>query len=143
METYSEKLKSPKWQRKRLEIMKRDKFKCVKCGDEETTLNVHHKVYHDGLEPWEYENSDLATLCEDCHREIEILIKGSENLDFDNIKIFKNVGWTNNSYIMFISYNDICCMRIYSDKKERIIGFNFSDYWDAKKIIKMFKSVGC
>jgi 5-methylcytosine-specific restriction endonuclease McrA len=31
--TYSELLKSPKWQKKRLEIMSRDKFTCKKCGD--------------------------------------------------------------------------------------------------------------
>ena len=30
---YSEQLKSPKWQKKRLEIMQRDKFTCQLCGD--------------------------------------------------------------------------------------------------------------
>lgn len=42
---YSEQLKHPKWQKKRLEILKRDKWKCKKCKDDTTTLNVHHKEY--------------------------------------------------------------------------------------------------
>lgn len=65
--TYAEKLKHPKWQRKRLEILSRDNFKCRLCGDEETELHVHHKEYHNGCEPWEYENSLLVTLCKHCH----------------------------------------------------------------------------
>lgn len=46
--SYSDKLKSPKWQKKRLEIMRRDKFRCRLCKDEETQLSVHHKEYING-----------------------------------------------------------------------------------------------
>ena len=67
--TYAEKLKHPKWQKKRLEIMQRDNFKCVYCGDTETTLNVHHLKY--AGKPWEANDDALITVCEDCHREIE------------------------------------------------------------------------
>jgi len=31
MSTYAEKLKHPLWQRKRLEILNRDGFKCAQC----------------------------------------------------------------------------------------------------------------
>lgn len=65
--TYREQLRHPNWQRKRLEIMERDEFKCRMCGDNETTLNVHHKHYHKGHMPWEYEEWELVTLCEPCH----------------------------------------------------------------------------
>lgn len=64
---YSELLKHPKWQKKRLEILEKDKFKCQLCKDEETTLHVHHKKYKPNLKPWEYDSEDLITLCEDCH----------------------------------------------------------------------------
>ena len=30
---YSEKLKDPRWQKKRLEILERDNFRCQYCGD--------------------------------------------------------------------------------------------------------------
>lgn len=64
--SYSEKLKHPKWQRKRLEIMQRDGFKCKLCGDDETSLNIHHVEYSDG-EPWEIDNEKLITICDECH----------------------------------------------------------------------------
>lgn len=65
--SYSEKLRDPKWQKMRLQIMERDKFTCCHCQDTEKTLNVHHLTYTKGAAPWEYEQSNLITLCEDCH----------------------------------------------------------------------------
>lgn len=66
-EEYRELLKDGRWQRKRLEIMQRDDFKCTKCGTT-NDLNVHHLRYIDGRKPWEYEDADLVTLCRDCHK---------------------------------------------------------------------------
>lgn len=65
--TYWELLRDPRWQRKRLEIMERDDFKCRECGDGTTTLNVHHSYYAKSHKPWEYEDDSLRTLCEPCH----------------------------------------------------------------------------
>lgn len=65
--TYSERLKNPKWQRKRLEIMERDGFACVKCGNKKETLNVHHVRYKRNTDPWDYSNINLITLCVSCH----------------------------------------------------------------------------
>lgn len=65
--TYWQKLKDPRWQKKRLEVMQEKDFCCEVCGDAEETLNVHHKEYFKGLEPWEYGNNQLAVLCESCH----------------------------------------------------------------------------
>lgn len=69
--TYAELLKDPRWQKKRLEILNRDSFICKSCGDNEKTLHVHHLVYINNNQPWEYEDKLLITLCEDCHQEIE------------------------------------------------------------------------
>lgn len=63
---YSEKLKSPKWQKKRLEILNRDNFKCCLCGDTETELHVHHLKYS-GPNPENAPNENLETLCKHCH----------------------------------------------------------------------------
>jgi hypothetical protein len=65
--TYAEKLKDPRWQKKRLEIFERDKWTCQACGDTTQTLNVHHRFYKSGLDPWEYNEVDLVTLCDNCH----------------------------------------------------------------------------
>jgi len=69
-QTYWEKLKDPRWQRKRLEIMQRDDFTCSSCGNKEKHLNVHHKIYRKGAEPWEYDDDNFVTYCEVCHEEI-------------------------------------------------------------------------
>ena len=65
--SYSEKLRDPRWQKMRLEIMERDKFTCCHCRDTQKTLNVHHLAYTKGAAPWEYDPSNLITLCEECH----------------------------------------------------------------------------
>lgn len=71
MKTYSEKLKDPRWQRKRLEILERDNFTCQYCDSKENTLHVHHKLYLKGKSPWEYNDKIYVTLCDDCHVEAE------------------------------------------------------------------------
>ena len=67
MASYIELLRDPRWQRKRLEILQRDGWACTGCHDTTKTLNVHHKIYRKGAKPWEYDDTDLITLCEDCH----------------------------------------------------------------------------
>lgn len=66
---YKEQIKSPKWQKRRLEIMQKDNFTCQICGDTESMLNVHHLTYHKDKKIWEYEDWELITLCENCHKE--------------------------------------------------------------------------
>ena len=72
MKTYSEKLKDPRWQRKRLEILTRDDFACQDCRSKSETLHVHHSHYRKGAAPWDYENGHLITLCEGCHDRAEL-----------------------------------------------------------------------
>lgn len=65
---YSEKLKDPRWQKKRLSILERDGFKCRNCNKDDTELVVHHLRYIRGREPWEYADRYLLTLCAVCHQ---------------------------------------------------------------------------
>jgi 5-methylcytosine-specific restriction endonuclease McrA len=67
--TYAEKLLDPRWQKKRLEILNRDNFKCTLCGDKETELHVHHEEYSG--DPWEAPVDKLKTLCKHCHKVVE------------------------------------------------------------------------
>ena len=69
MDSYSTKLKDPRWQRKRLEILSRDEWACSLCHSKVDTLAVHHKDYIPNVEPWDYPNDLLLTLCEDCHEQ--------------------------------------------------------------------------
>lgn len=68
--SYIEKLRDPRWQRKRLEVMERAQFQCETCESAEKTLNVHHKLYRKGANPWEYADEELACLCEECHEAV-------------------------------------------------------------------------
>lgn len=80
---YSEQLKSPQWQKRRLDIMERDNFTCQECGDKESELNVHHKIYIGNRNAWEYPNPSLITLCEPCHKKIHDRINAiNERLGF-------------------------------------------------------------
>lgn len=66
---YFQKLLDPRWQKKRLEVMESRGWACEICYDGDSTLHVHHKQYLKGREPWEYEQDQLALLCETCHAE--------------------------------------------------------------------------
>ena len=69
MTTYSEKLKDPRWQKLRLEVLNRDTWACQNCYDDTSTLAVHHLYYTKGTEPWEYPLNAFLTLCEGCHQQ--------------------------------------------------------------------------
>ena len=68
MPEYSDMLLDPRWQKKRLGILERDRWACVYCGSEDKTLHVHHIFYIKGRPPWEYPDGLLVTLCCDCHQ---------------------------------------------------------------------------
>lgn len=67
--SYREQLLHPSWQRRRLEILKRSDFSCEICGDEGSTLHVHHRRYVKGRMVWEYADEELTALCETCHKD--------------------------------------------------------------------------
>ena len=138
MSVYSDKLKSPKWQKKRLQILNRDRFTCKLCKDTETTLHVHHKYYVDNCEPWEYPNTALVTLCEHCHKEIEDCKE--HNQDFGNYRIYKSHNWILGSRIMFLSNIEtgITRMRIFKADGVFQCGYNL-DMETQKEMIKVFK----
>ena len=72
--SYSDLLKCSEWQEKRQEILKRDNYKCCYCGSTDK-LCVHHKYYlqypnHEKVEPWNYPDDALITLCNKCHYKV-------------------------------------------------------------------------
>ena len=84
--SYSDKLRDPRWQKKRLEILSRDEFTCHGCWDKTKTLHVHHLDYLSGKEPWEYPDEYFLTLCEDCH---ELETVGRPIIESQLIKAFR------------------------------------------------------
>ena len=136
--TYSHKLKSPQWQKKRLEIMRRDKFTCKLCGDSKTQLHVHHKEYIEGNDPWDYPNILLITLCEHCHVEVERMKKNDPGIELNWIKVYKSNNWEDGSRIMFISNKYAgCVMLIYDTNGDYVIGYKLG--YGIPDIIKTLK----
>lgn len=67
MTDYRDRLRHPKWQRRRLERMQAAEWRCESCGVDDQELHVHHLFYGAGREPWEYEDDELWVLCARCH----------------------------------------------------------------------------
>lgn len=143
--TYSEKLKDPRWQRKRLEILNRDNWKCTNCGNDKLNLHVHHEKYFG--EPWEIDNSKLKTICHKCH-EIEhgIGIKAIENKHKigDVIKLSKIWGLENNEFKLTENQNYIKLMKAKSSrsvKQERLrIELHYENIIDILNEIKIIEN---
>jgi len=64
---YSSQYLDPRWQKKRLEVMQRDEFKCRDCGDADSQLHVHHLMYFKNRMVWDYDDKLLVCLCDSCH----------------------------------------------------------------------------
>jgi len=122
---YQTKLKSPQWQKNRLQVLNRDKWRCKLCKDEETTLHVHHLEYQPKKQPWEYPLSNFVTLCEHCHHEVEIL---KDDNDFENI-IIQKITWDSGIYTMMIYAWSLESVKykIYRSNGSLIQSFSFSE----------------
>jgi len=108
---YADKLKDPRWQKKRLEVLNENEFTCYICANDKLTLHVHHRKYCD--EPWNIENKYLVVLCERCHnKEHKIKQKYIEKIS----EILKNEMYivAENLYLMLFAikesgeYSDGC-----------------------------------
>jgi hypothetical protein len=73
--TYSQQLRDRRWQRKRLEVLQRDQWRCQNAAcrtrdNDAVMLVVHHRIYRSGKKAWDYATTDLQTLCERCHEKV-------------------------------------------------------------------------
>lgn len=64
---YQNYLSSPEWQEKRKRVLKRDKYRCIRCGSTESLQVAHeHGTYIKSFDNRSIKN--LMTLCISCHR---------------------------------------------------------------------------
>lgn len=84
--TYIQKLQDPRWQRKRLEILQRDEFRCKHCGADDKPLQIHHIAYN-FQDPWEIEPRLLISLCSDCHNYETVAVKAAFSKLIQTIKL--------------------------------------------------------
>lgn len=138
--TYSERLKDPRWQKKRLEVLNRDNFTCVECGDSVSTLHVHH-IKYSRRNPWEEDAINLITVCLHCHA----LATHYEEKDFKIIKREKSFR-KNGDIIFFLLHTHkeeyflyMVKMLSSGENIEMLAAFTKSD---LDVLIKMFPSNG-
>jgi hypothetical protein len=99
--TYREMLRDPRWKAKRTIIVERDHHCCQICRCTDKTLNVHHLYYWPKKEsgetavPWDYPDSSLLTLCEDCHKEEET----SKHHYDEMLPLFLRIAGARNEYM--------------------------------------------
>lgn len=126
MKTYSEKLKDPRWQKKRLEIMDRDSWACQDCGKDNGTLNVHHLRYINGKKPWEYKNNYLITLCDSCHAishyKIEVV---STNIDISHFVDFIEPVKTRLLFSKVEFYKGVTCVWVRSGVNLTLLSYMY------------------
>lgn len=75
---YAQKLLDPRWQKKRLLILNRDRWTCTRCKRTDLTLHVHHEAYID--DPWDIKDEYLRTLCYKCHKLIHLELSTKINI---------------------------------------------------------------
>ncbi len=69
MSRYTEQLKDPRWQRRRLECFEAANWRCQHCNRADQSLHVHHVHYIKNRAPWEYPDDYLVVLCNEHHSE--------------------------------------------------------------------------
>lgn len=122
--TYAEKLLDPRWQKKRLIILERDKWTCRMCYDSETTLHIHHLSYT-GNDPWDSPDDQLTTLCKHCHAVLEFNKKYKIK---EAIRVLKrefsdgDIGLT----FLYLDADDELSIDIYHYKKNNDLGYKIS-----------------
>lgn len=116
--TYAEKLRDPRWQKKRLEILERDEWRCRRCGDPTKTLHVHHGYYEPGYEPWDYDSRTMWTLCEECHentqaelRDLHMELAKINPIEFTlvmrHLLATQKTGFTANPWMVVVGYESL------------------------------------
>jgi hypothetical protein len=140
---YTDKLKDPRWQKKRLEIFSRDNFTCQCCNSTENTLVVHHFKYSG--EPWDIDSKHLLTLCEECHQgehkfrpdeENELINTYKEKsytIDHINwIKVLINGTTLTADQVVFIMINTLSNSNYSKDIFDKILS-DQKDFWNNKE----------
>lgn len=125
MPTYGDKLRDPRWQKRRLDIFERDKWTCRVCADGKRNQQIHHSAYIPGIDPWDYPDHMLFDLCEKCHDK-----EGSGKLaaDLELVDTLRLAGALNGDILRFaMMIRD--CKRAHPGSALSQINFALDEVW--------------
>ncbi len=121
---YAELYNLPEWQKKRLEILQLKEWKCEICGEKKYQLNVHHRYYIPCRKPWEYDNNELAVLCDFCHKREHDFKKGIFHLFDKKLNEIRKLGCSDNAIYSVLSGIDWGIIaNISKDESDRLSEF--------------------
>lgn len=131
---FSEQIKDPRWQKKRLQVLELHDFKCEICGNTENELHVHHSRYIKNRMYWEYDNDVLMCLCSKCHERIHKKTQVVKEVKKDREKELGKILYKNFEEPEFIVENLL--------RLKEIDGFEniFTYYIDAGYIFTSFSA---
>jgi hypothetical protein len=112
---YRDKLKDPRWQRKRLEVLNEANWRCKKCERGNLPLHVHHILYR-RVDPWEYRLDELQVLCEPCHLKAHNFLRGNNifavGTRYTRVAIQNKLGGSTRGFLPFVNGRVVCgCFR--------------------------------
>lgn len=150
MSKWSAAFRDSRWQKKRLDVMNRDGWRCQSCGDYDgATLNVHHAFYEKNKAPWEYPDETLSTLCEACHTKLHAM---SKKLMVGLAKCNVNKAcYAIGEIIDYMNIDGNCCYLTMTDKGKKAFAegigeafknASYQDYQEARKNRKSTCSKG-
>jgi hypothetical protein len=134
--TYSEKLKDPRWQRRRLEVLEAAGWKCSQCESTDQTLHVHHNFYRSRTEPWNYPDHALRVVCEECHDLAEEQRAEFKQLSEALFEDAEGIGFAVESVIGFMkAIRMFYALGTYPEHTETLAGYGqeygFARFWEG------------
>ena len=78
----SNKFEDPRWERKKLHVIRLRGNACEVCGNTRH-LRVHHLLYAKSVNPWEYPDDQYQCICEPCVHERKPLVEAA----VDNLRL--------------------------------------------------------
>ena len=131
--SYDEYIHSEEWQKRRLQILKRDNYQCQRCGSAKQ-LRVHHIHYPEvyGEEP----DEDLITLCDSCHTfvhksDIQEKQKKASSNNYNRFRAEQGRNWANMAKCRDFIYGgreNMCSLDLLKDSAERYARSHGVDY---------------
>lgn len=140
--------------------MSRDGFKCNCCGNKEKQLHVHHRTYLNGLKPWEYDDSLLTTLCDDCHEKTHMIIdsfsypniiftdrciNSNQLMEHDYLKEMAEMLYKNYEKIDDVIEDSVECLNVYfystNGIKKYFLNISYIDYKNKLVFVDSFYDV--
>lgn len=103
-ESFMAQYQDKRWYELSKKIKARDKNTCQMCGRNDLPVSVHHKVYIQNRNPWEYPDKDLICVCDRCHKYMSENNSTMTKAFMELKRSFREIGFSDNVLYGIISH---------------------------------------